>query len=153
MPDTPLLKVERLTVSFGENVVVHGVDFDLLQGEILAIVGESGSGKSVTCSAIAGLLPRGGRITQGRCTHGPTGAPWAAAGRPANAPLGRGLSLVFQDPMSSLNPSMRVGLQVAETALVHRQCSTSEARTLATALLKEVELPNRKRPSTSTRTN
>ena len=60
---------------------------------------------------------------------------------PAKAPLGRGLSLVFQDPMSSLNPSMRVGWQVAETALVHRQCSTSEACTLATALLKEVELP------------
>lgn len=142
MPDTPLLKVERLTVSFGENEVVHGVDFDLLQGEILAIVGESGSGKSVTCSAIAGLLPRGGHITQGRCTHGPTRAPWAAADTPAKAPLGRGLSLVFQDPMSSLNPSMRVGWQVAETALVHRQCSTSEARTLATALLREVELPD-----------
>ena len=92
MPDTPLLKVERLTVSFGENEVVHGVDFDLLQGEILAIVGESGSGKSVTCSAIAGLLPRGGRITHGRCTHGPTGAPWAATGRPANALGWAGLS-------------------------------------------------------------
>lgn len=142
MPDTPLLKVERMAVSFGENEVVHGVDFDLLQGEILAIVGESGSGKSVTCSAIAGLLPRGGRITHGRCTHGPTGAPWAAAGTSANAPLGRGLSLVFQDPMSSLNPSMRVGWQVAETALVHRHYSTSEARTLAIALLKEVELPD-----------
>ena len=142
MPDSPLLKVEHLTVSFGENEVVHGVDFDLQQGEILAIVGESGSGKSVTCSAIAGLLPRGGRVTHGRCIHGPTGAHWAAAETPANPPLGRGLSLVFQDPMSSLNPSMRVGWQVAETALVHRQCSTSEARTLATSLLKEVELPD-----------
>ena len=142
MLDTPLLKVERLTVSFGENEVVHGVDFDLLHGEILAIVGESGSGKSVACSAIAGLLPLGGQITQGRCIHGPTGARWAAAETPANAPLGRGLSLVFQDPMSSLNPSMRVGWQVAETALVHRQRSKSEARTLATALLKEVELPD-----------
>lgn len=142
MPDAPLLKVENLTVSFDENEVVHGVNFDLLQGEILAIVGESGSGKSVTCSAMAGLLPRGGHITQGRCTHGPTGAQWAAAGTPINAPLGRGLSLVFQDPMSSLNPSMRIGWQVAETALVHRQCSKSDARTLATTLLKEVEIPN-----------
>ena len=142
MPDAPLLKVENLTVSFGENEVVHAVNFDLQQGEILAIVGESGSGKSVTCSAIAGLLPRGGHITHGRCIHGPTGAHWAAAETPANAPLGRGLSLVFQDPMSSLNPSMRVGWQVAETAMVHRQCSTSEARSLATALLKEVELPD-----------
>ena len=59
MPDAPLLKVENLTVSFSENEVVHAVNFDLQQGEILAIVGESGSGKSVTCSAIAGLLPRG----------------------------------------------------------------------------------------------
>jgi ABC-type glutathione transport system ATPase component len=142
MSDAPLLKVERLTVSFGENEVVRGVDFNLQHGEILAIVGESGSGKSVTCSAIAGLLPRGGRVTHGHCIHGPTGACWAAAETPANPPLGRGLSLVFQDPMSSLNPSMRVGWQVAETALVHRQCSTSEARTLATSLLKEVELPD-----------
>ena len=141
MPDAPLLKVESLTVSFGENDVVHGVDFRLQHGEILAIVGESGSGKSVTCSAIAGLLPRGGRITQGRCSHVPSGVVWAEAGIPGNAPLGRGLSLVFQDPMSSLNPSMRVGWQVAETAMVHRQCSKSEARTCATALLKEVELP------------
>ena len=141
MSDAPLLKVERLAVSFGENEVVRGVEFDLQYGEILAIVGESGSGKSVTCSAIAGLLPRGGHITRGRCIYGPTGEPWAAAGMPANAPLGRGLSLVFQDPMSSLNPSMRIGWQVAEAALVHRQCSKSEARTLATALLNEVELP------------
>ena len=71
MPDTPLLKVERLTVSFGENEVVHGVDFDLLQGEILAIVGESGSGKSVTCSAIAGLLPRGGTSPKAAALTGP----------------------------------------------------------------------------------
>ena len=142
MPDAPLLKVENLTVSFGENEVVHVVNFDLQQGEILAIVGESGSGKSVTCSAIAGLLPRGGHITHGRCIHGPTSAHWAGADIPSNPPLGRGLSLVFQDPMSSLNPSMRVGWQVAETAMVHRQCSTSEARSLATALLKEVELPD-----------
>ena len=142
MPDAPLLKVENLTVSFGENEVIHAVNFDLQQGEILAIVGESGSGKSVTCSAIAGLLPRGGHIAQGRCIHGPTGAHWTGADTPSNPPLGRGLSLVFQDPMSSLNPSMRVGWQVAETAMVHRQCSTSEARSLATALLKEVELPD-----------
>ncbi|MBO75461.1 MAG: ABC transporter ATP-binding protein [Flavobacteriales bacterium] len=141
MPDSALLNIDRLTISFGENEVVHSVDFSLQQGEILAIVGESGSGKSVTCSAIAGLLPRGGRITEGRCTHGPSGECWATAEAPANAPLGKGLSLVFQDPMSSLNPSMRVGWQVAETALVHRQCSKSEARTHATALLKEVELP------------
>lgn len=140
MPKSALLKVNRLTVSFGENPVVRGVDFSLHHGEILAIVGESGSGKSVTCSAIAGLLPSGGCITHGECTHVPSGTSWAACETAANAPLGQGLSLVFQDPMSSLNPSMRIGWQVAESALVHHQCSKDEARTVATDLLREVEL-------------
>ena len=142
MPDAALLKVRNLTITFGDNEVVHGVDFDLAAGEVLAIVGESGSGKSATCSALAGLLHRTGRISAGYCEHVPTKQRWAQAGSPARAPLGRGLSLVFQDPMSSLNPSMRVGWQVAESAIVHRGLAKTQARALATSLLKEVELPS-----------
>tara|TARA_B100000963_G_scaffold344588_1_gene347574 strand:- start:2378 stop:3937 length:1560 start_codon:yes stop_codon:yes gene_type:complete len=142
MLDPTLLKVNQLTISFGDRQVVSDVDFTLQHGEILAVIGESGSGKSVTCSAIAGLLPRQGRITKGQCLHVPSGTLWAAANTPSNAPLGRGLSLIFQDPMSSLNPSMRIGWQVAETALVHQHQNKSKARNLAIALLEEVELPN-----------
>lgn len=72
MPDAALLKVRNLTITFGDNEVVHGVDFDLAAGEVLAIVGESGSGKSATCSALAGLLHRTGRISAGYCEHVPT---------------------------------------------------------------------------------
>ena len=137
MPDTPLLKVESLTVSFGENEVCTGLTSNCCRGKSSPSWARAVREKASPAPPSPGCSARG-RIVQG-CTHGPTDAPWAAAGTPANAPLGRGLSLVFQDPMSSLNPSMPVGWQ-AETALVHRQCSTSEARTQATALLKEVEL-------------
>ena len=143
MAKSTLLKVEGLEVSFGNpsSSVVHGVSFELKSGEILALVGESGSGKSVTCSALAGLLPPGGHITSGRCEHVPSGELWAGANSDFRAPLGRGLSLVFQDPMSSLNPSMRVGWQVAESIIVHQGASKSEARMAATRLLDEVEIP------------
>ena len=143
MAKSTLLKVEGLEVSFGNpsSSVVHGVSFELKSGEILALVGESGSGKSVTCSALAGLLPPGGQITSGRCEHVPSGGLWAEADSNFRAPLGRGLSLVFQDPMSSLNPSMRVGWQVAESIIVHQGASKSEARVAATRLLDEVEIP------------
>ena len=80
MSEAALLKVRNLSVSFGTTEVVHGVDFDLAAGEVLAIVGESGSGKSVTCLALAGLLPRTGRISAGYCEHVPTGQRWAQAG-------------------------------------------------------------------------
>jgi ABC-type glutathione transport system ATPase component len=143
MAKSTLLKVEGLEVSFGNpsSSVVHGVSFELKSGEILALVGESGSGKSITCSALAGLLPPGGHITSGRCEHVPSGELWARADSDFRAPLGRGLSLVFQDPMSSLNPSMRVGWQVAESIIVHQGASKSEARMAATRLLDEVEIP------------
>lgn len=143
MAESTLLRVEDLRVAFGNppSSVVHGVSFELKSGEILALVGESGSGKSVTCSAIAGLLPPGGRVTAGRCMHLPTGQTWTEANAEPRAPLGRGLSLVFQDPMSSLNPSMRVGWQVAESIIVHQGASKSEARAAATRLLDEVEIP------------
>ena len=108
MTEAPLLDIQNLTIAFGDSTVVHGISFQLNRGEVLALVGETGSGKSLTSIAMMGLLPKSGCIRQGRVTHVPTGTAWAAAGQPGQAPLGRGLSMVFQDPMSSLNPSIHL---------------------------------------------
>jgi len=145
MTEAPLLDIQNLTIAFGDSTVVHDVSFRLNRGEVLALVGESGSGKSVTSTAIMGLLPKAGRIVEGRVIHVPTSTQWAGAGHPGKAPLGRGLSMVFQDPMSSLNPSMRVGWQVAESLVVHAGQSKEEARSQVIRLLQEVELPDPER--------
>ncbi|MGA0434461.1 MAG: dipeptide ABC transporter ATP-binding protein [Flavobacteriales bacterium] len=137
----PLLKVENLTVAFGEQPVVHNVTFNLNKGELLALVGESGSGKTITSAAIMGLLPRGGRMTNGCVFHHPSSSIWAAPGI-KDQPQGQGLSMVFQDPMSSLNPSMRVGWQVAEGPIFHKQLTKKDAKAFVLKLFEEVELPD-----------
>ena len=142
MPTTTLIDIHHLLVEFGGKAVVHGIDFQIQAGETLALVGESGSGKSVTASAIMGLLPSGGTMTQGEVMHRSSGIAWARAGQQSQAPLGRGLSAVFQDPMSSLNPSMQVGWQIAEPLRVHAGASKAEAQRAATQLIQEVELPD-----------
>ena len=118
----PLLTVEGLTVALPPGAdrahAVHDVSFTLAAGEILCIVGESGSGKSVSASAIMGLLPAALRPTAGRI--GFEGADLLAA-TPAAMRLLRGarLGMVFQEPMTALNPLMRVGQQLAEVLHVH----------------------------------
>ena len=141
----PLLRIDGLTIGFGNQPVVHGVSFAINRGKTVALVGESGSGKSITDSAIMGLLPPKARVTSGRVQHVPSADIWVAPDKQSASPLGRGLSMVFQDPMSSLNPSMRVGWQVAESLLVHQGMDNAEAKTHAIQLLEEVELPD---PST-----
>jgi len=141
----PLLRIDDLTIAFGNQPVVHGVSFAIDRGKTVALVGESGSGKSITASAIMGLLPPKARVASGRVQHVPSKNIWVAPNKQPTSPLGQGLSMVFQDPMSSLNPSMRVGWQVAESLLVHQGMDNAEAKTQAIQLLEEVELPD---PST-----
>jgi peptide/nickel transport system ATP-binding protein len=136
----PLLNIDGLHIVFGRRTVVGGVSFIIDTGSTIALVGESGSGKSLTASAIMGLLPQGAQIKEGRVEHIATGNTWIAPHQPPNAPLGQGLSMVFQDPMSSLNPSMRVGWQVAESLMIHQNRDKSSARGEAIQLLQEVEL-------------
>ena len=139
----PLLQIRDLSVAFyGEKPVTSGVTFDLFAGCTTALLGESGSGKSITSSAIMGLLPPGGVVVDGSVQHVPSETLWVEPQGVNRAPLGRGLSMVFQDPMSSLNPSMRVGLQVAEVLTLHQKCSQSAARMRVQQLFKEVELPD-----------
>ncbi len=136
------LEVRNLTIGFGNAPVVREVSFDVAAGSTTALVGESGSGKSLTALALMGLLPAGARTQAGRAAIQPEGQVWLDGSGGMHAPVGRGISMVFQDPMSSLNPSMRVGWQVAEPMVVHQGLSREEAHERALALLAEVELPD-----------
>lgn len=119
------LSVRDLTITDGGGeILVHGVSFDVAQGEILGLVGESGSGKSLTAMTAAGLVPEGVNAsasiitTAGHDLLGPTSA----------AALARDVSLVYQDPMSTFNPALRIGSQLTEVPRVHMGQSMTEAR-------------------------
>ena len=144
----PVLDVRHLQVQFTTEtqpvVAVDDLNFLLRKGEKLGIVGESGSGKSVTSLAIMGLVPTPGRITQGEILFTP-------AGRSAVNLLGineakrrsyRGgeIAMIFQEPMSALNPVYDIGFQITEAILLHQKVSSTEARRKAIALLQEVQL-------------
>ena len=145
---TPLLTVVDLKVSFAteDGVVraVDGVTFELAAGEILAIVGESGSGKSVTAQTITGLTRAPNARISGSVTY---------RGRELNGldddqlrdVRGEQIAMVFQDPMTSLNPVYRVGRQIAEMIRAHREVSHREAEERAVELLRSVGIPNPER--------
>ncbi len=141
----PLLDVQNLHVEFdtygGTVKAVRGVDFRVEAGRTLAIVGESGCGKSVTVQAMMGLTPMPpGRITAGsaRLRGEEILGRTQAAGRELR---GSEIGMIFQDPMSSLNPTMRIGDQIAEPLLVHRGYSASQAWDRAVELLELVRIP------------
>ncbi len=102
----------------GSREVVHDVSFHVDRGRTLCIVGESGSGKSVTCQAILGLLPRNGRRTAGRVLFEGRDL-CAMSERALEAIRGKGIGMVFQDPLGSLNPVHTVGSQLRETLKLH----------------------------------
>ncbi|MFI6811853.1 dipeptide/oligopeptide/nickel ABC transporter permease/ATP-binding protein [Nonomuraea sp. NPDC050328] len=143
LPPEPgaVLRVEELTVTFpGGLRPVRGLSFTVRQGEIVGIVGESGSGKSLTASAVAGLVPHPGTVTAKRLEL--AGHDLLGLGeRQRRHLLGTELAMVFQDPMSALNPALRVGAQLAEVATTHRGASAAQARELAVERLGEVALP------------
>lgn len=140
-----ILEVKNLHVSFdtygGEVQAVRGVSFDLKKGETLAIVGESGSGKSVTTRALAKLIPSPpGRIKEGEILF--EGKDLAKLSeREMQKIRGKDISTIFQDPMTSLNPTMKIGTQVMEGLLKHHKISKKEARKRTLELLELVGLP------------
>ena len=141
-----VLEVNNLHVSFditaGEVQAVRGVDFFLNKGETLAIVGESGSGKSVTTKAITKLFQGDtGRIKKGTINF--LGEDLAIKSeKELNKLRGKDISMIFQDPMTSLNPTMQIGKQVMEPLIKHRHYSKSEAKKRALEILNLVGLPN-----------
>ncbi|WP_431269639.1 ABC transporter ATP-binding protein [Dankookia sp. P2] len=139
----PVLEVLGLSVEFatdrGPLRAVDGVNFSVAAGQTLAIVGESGCGKSVTALAVMGLLPRGVRLggairLLGEELLGQAGDPWA--GR-----RGRDLAMVFQEPMTSLNPAFTAGEQVAEALRLHERLSPRAAMDRAVEMLARVRIP------------
>ena len=141
---SPLLEIDNLRVAFGADTVVHGVDLRVMPGERVAVVGASGSGKSTTAHAVMGLLPGSGRITGGRILL--RGEDITHAGEARLRQLrGREVGLVPQDPMSNLNPVLRVGRQVAETLVTHGLATRREAAARAVEIMGEVGLPEPER--------
>ena len=140
-----LLQVQNLTAVFRnaeghEFTVLDSVNFELAAGEVLGIVGESGSGKSVTALSIMGLIASPGRVSNGRVLF--QGTDLLTASLPELRRIrGADISMIFQEPMSSLNPVFSIGDQIMETLRYHQKLSRRQARLRAIELLQRVELP------------
>lgn len=141
-----LLEVKNMHVSFdtygGEVKAVRGVNFDVNKGETLAIVGESGSGKSVTTKALMQLIPQPpGRIKEGEILF--EGRDLAKMNEKQMQKIrGKEISMIFQDPMTSLNPTMKVGNQIMEGLIKHQKMSKAQARKRVIELLELVGIPD-----------
>ncbi len=140
----PLLSVRDLRVEFptrrGVLTAIDGVSFDLSEGEVLGVVGESGAGKSITGTAVIGLLEPPGRIAGGEIRL--KGERIDTLPRAAMRRIrGKRIGMVFQDPLTSLNPLFSIGDQLVETITTHLPVSEREARERAVRLLEEVGIP------------
>lgn len=141
-----MLSVQDLHVSFktfgGEVQALRGVSFDLYKGETLAIVGESGCGKSVTANTIMGLIPKpAGRIKNGSVRF--KGKDLTKLDKSEMRKVqGVDISMIFQDPMTALNPTLKIGEQLTEGLRTHQKVSKAEAREKAIKLLEVVGIPN-----------
>lgn len=138
MKKRKLLEVEDLYISFkthnGMVKAIRGVSFDLNEGETLAIVGESGSGKSVTTKALIGILAKNGIIEKGQALY--EGRDLLKMSKKEIVAIrGKELAMIFQDPMTSLNPTMTVGYQIRESVLEHNDVRRKEAKRRAVELL------------------
>lgn len=144
MYPAPLLDVRNLTIAFGANPAVKGISFHINAGETLGLVGESGSGKSITSLAILRLLPPGTQVTGNITLDGENllSLPEDAMRRHR----GSSISMIFQEPMTALNPSMQIGEQIAEALRAHHpELSRSSVRAKVLDAMREVGLPDPER--------
>ncbi len=149
--DNKILDVHHLTVEFSNQkrttVAVNNISFSLQKGQVLGCVGESGSGKSVTSLALMGLVPSPGKITGGEiCFRPAKGQSMQAVDLLSIPPeelryyRGGEMAMIFQEPMSSLNPVYNIEFQLTEAILLHQKVSTEQAKNQAISLLQEVRL-------------
>ncbi|MDO5620340.1 MAG: ABC transporter ATP-binding protein [Paracoccus sp. (in: a-proteobacteria)] len=141
--DTPVLEVRDLSIRFrGQPIdLIDRVNLSIMPGQTLAVVGESGCGKSVTSLAAMGLLPkRAATITGGQVLFNGSDL-LTKSPRQIEALRGNQMAMIFQEPMTSLNPVFTVGDQVAEAVRRHRKCSKAEARDRALEMFRRVRMP------------
>lgn len=140
-----LLDVQGLKTEFirpgGRVYAVNGVDFYVDKGESLGIVGESGSGKSVSVLSVLGLIGENGQVTDGKAMFGERNL-LELSERQLRDIRGQDIGVIFQDPMTSLNPVKKIGWQIAETMVAHHICGKNEAMHRAVELLEEVGIPD-----------
>ncbi len=145
MVDAPLLSVTDLALgvkrSSSTNVIVDGVSFDVNKGDRFGIVGESGSGKSMTLRAVAGLLPAGVKVLSGSMLYNGKELVGMAR-RERRMLMGPEIAMIFQEPMTALNPVMRVGEQIAEGPRRHLGLSRKAAMDLAIAMMARTGIPD-----------
>ena len=141
----PLLSVRNLRVEFstrrGTVHAVNGIDFEIAPGETLGIVGESGCGKSVTSLAVLGLLARNGRVTSGEAVFAGRNL-LRQSDRRLRRVRGREIAMIFQDPMTSLNPVLTIGRQIREALETHFGLKRKEADARAAELIDRVGIPS-----------
>lgn len=144
----PLLSIRDLKVSFASTTAVNGISLDIQPGEIIGIVGESGSGKSVTSLALMRLLQHPGKIVGGQLLYQLSGSKMPVKDivqLPENEMRtwrGNEIAMIFQEPMTSLNPLHTCGNQVMESLLLHKRMNRAEARLQTLALFRQVRLPD-----------
>ena len=145
---TPLLEVEDLEVRFwtsrGLVHAVNGISFDIAPGETLGIVGESGCGKSVTSLALLGILPRAGRVTAGSARLDGKELTTMSDSQ-LRTIRGRQIAMIFQDPMTSLNPVLTISRQISEALELHLKMDKAEAKKRTVELLELVNIPSAKK--------
>ena len=147
--NTSLIEVNELNISFYkdkvEKQIIKNISFDIKPNQIVAVVGESGSGKSISSLALMGLLPKGiSKITSGSIIFDDKNLV-SLSEKEFQTIRGQEIAMIFQEPMSSLNPSMRCGKQIEEILNQHTKLSTSDIKTEVLNLFEKVKLPNPKR--------
>ena len=152
-----LLEVKNLRVSFktffGEVEAVRDISYNVKKGKTLAIVGESGCGKSVSANAIMQLLPNPPVLYKGGQINFKGENLLAKSEKEMVGIRGNEISMVFQDPMTSLNPTMKIGDQIVEGLKRHKKISNKEAKQIAIEMLKKVSVPQPEKELTNIHTN
>lgn len=141
----PLLSIQGLKTQFNPSheiiKAVDGISLDIAQGEAVALVGESGCGKSVSALSVLRLLPNNAQITEGKVLYRGSDL-LRVTEQEMRAVRGLRISMIFQDPMSSLNPVMSIGDQIAEAILAHKKQSSGELKQRVVKLIKQVGIPD-----------
>ncbi|MFC7397445.1 ABC transporter ATP-binding protein [Chelatococcus sp. GCM10030263] len=145
-PAEPLLRVDELTTWFnlraGRVRAIDGISFSVTRGECLAIVGESGSGKSVTALSLLRLVPTPPAEIEARAVRFEATDLMGLSEEEMRKVRGRDISMIFQEPMTSLHPILRIGKQITETLVLHTNLSTTEIKARALELMRLVRIPD-----------